>query len=260
MTTSDPALRRARRGAGRGRTRRLPVAERVELLLAGDDARGEGRPARQPLGRQRHAGPTRGGRRGRRPSTSRRCRTSSPRPGRSPLEEASAPRARPPHPGLRQRAGVRRPRARPSWCASSASCSTDSRLGIPALVHEECLTGFTTFGATVYPAAIAWAATFDPALVERMAAAIGRDMARASACTRACRPCSTSCATTAGAGSRRPSARTRTSSRMLGAAYVRGLQSAGRRRHAQALRRLLGLPGRPQPRPGLDGPARAAAT
>jgi len=52
-----------------------------------------------------------------------------------------------------------------------------SRLAIPALVHEECLTGFTTYGATVYPAAIAWAATFDPDLVERMAAAIGRDMA-----------------------------------------------------------------------------------
>ncbi|TCC49149.1 glycosyl hydrolase [Kribbella capetownensis] len=52
-----------------------------------------------------------------------------------------------------------------------------SRLGIPALVHEECLTGFTTYGATVYPASIAWGATFDPDLVERMAAAIGRDMA-----------------------------------------------------------------------------------
>jgi beta-xylosidase len=53
----------------------------------------------------------------------------------------------------------------------------NSRLGIPALVHEECLTGFTAYGATVYPAAIAWGATFDPDLVERMAAAIGRDMA-----------------------------------------------------------------------------------
>nr|WP_218860358.1 glycoside hydrolase family 3 N-terminal domain-containing protein [Petropleomorpha daqingensis] len=53
----------------------------------------------------------------------------------------------------------------------------NSRLGIPALVHEECLTGFTAFRATVYPAAIAWGATFDPELVERMAAAIGRDMA-----------------------------------------------------------------------------------
>ena len=31
-----------------------------------------------------------------------------------------------------------------------------------------------------------------------------------------------------------------------------------RHRHPQALRRLLGLPRRPQPRPGLDGPARAA--
>jgi beta-glucosidase-like glycosyl hydrolase len=52
-----------------------------------------------------------------------------------------------------------------------------SRLGVPAIVHEECLTGFTTFGATVYPAAIAWGATFDPELVHRMAAAIGADMA-----------------------------------------------------------------------------------
>ncbi|MFD5320551.1 glycoside hydrolase family 3 N-terminal domain-containing protein [Streptomyces sp. NPDC127098] len=51
-----------------------------------------------------------------------------------------------------------------------------TRLGIPAIAHEECLTGFTTLGATVYPAAIAWGATFDPALVRRMAAAIGRDM------------------------------------------------------------------------------------
>lgn len=53
----------------------------------------------------------------------------------------------------------------------------NSRLAVPAIVHEECLTGFTSFGATVYPAAIAWGATFDPGLVERMAAAIGRDMA-----------------------------------------------------------------------------------
>lgn len=52
-----------------------------------------------------------------------------------------------------------------------------SRLGVPALVHEECLTGFTTYGATVYPTALAWGATFDPDLVQRMAAAIGRDMA-----------------------------------------------------------------------------------
>ncbi|HEY4460892.1 MAG TPA: glycoside hydrolase family 3 N-terminal domain-containing protein [Pseudonocardiaceae bacterium] len=51
-----------------------------------------------------------------------------------------------------------------------------TRLGIPALVHEECLTGFTTYGATVYPAPIAWAATFDPDLVHRLGTAIGRDL------------------------------------------------------------------------------------
>jgi hypothetical protein len=27
----------------------------------------------------------------------------------------------------------------------------NTRLGVPAIVHEECLTGFTTLGATVYP-------------------------------------------------------------------------------------------------------------
>ncbi|HET6503978.1 MAG TPA: glycoside hydrolase family 3 N-terminal domain-containing protein [Amycolatopsis sp.] len=54
----------------------------------------------------------------------------------------------------------------------------ETRLGVPAIVHEECLTGFTTLGATVYPTALAWAATFDPALVERMSGRIGDDMRR----------------------------------------------------------------------------------
>ncbi|MEV6036676.1 glycoside hydrolase family 3 N-terminal domain-containing protein [Nonomuraea sp. NPDC052116] len=53
---------------------------------------------------------------------------------------------------------------------------TSNRLGIPAIAHEECLTGFATFGATAYPTPLAWAATFDPELVERMAAAIGADL------------------------------------------------------------------------------------
>ena len=51
-----------------------------------------------------------------------------------------------------------------------------TRVAIPAIVHEECLTGFTTLGATVYPTALAWGATFDPELVGEMARAIGRDM------------------------------------------------------------------------------------
>lgn len=51
-----------------------------------------------------------------------------------------------------------------------------SAFGIPAIAHEECLTGLTALGATVYPAAIAWAATWRPGLVEEMAKAIGTDM------------------------------------------------------------------------------------
>jgi beta-xylosidase len=51
------------------------------------------------------------------------------------------------------------------------------RHGVPALVHEECLAGFTTWGATAYPVPLSWGATFDPDLVAEMAAQIGRDMA-----------------------------------------------------------------------------------
>jgi beta-xylosidase len=51
-----------------------------------------------------------------------------------------------------------------------------TRLGIPAIAHDECLTGFTTFGATTFPTALAWAATFDPELVERMTRFIGEGM------------------------------------------------------------------------------------
>ncbi|TDE01034.1 glycoside hydrolase family 3 N-terminal domain-containing protein [Jiangella asiatica] len=51
-----------------------------------------------------------------------------------------------------------------------------SRFGLGALLHEECLTGFTAYGATVHPTPLAWGATFDPTLIEAMAAAIGADL------------------------------------------------------------------------------------
>ena len=52
------------------------------------------------------------------------------------------------------------------------------RFGIPALVHEECLTGMMAWRATVYPSPLCWGASFDPALIERMAAQIGATMRR----------------------------------------------------------------------------------
>ncbi|MFJ8332260.1 glycoside hydrolase family 3 N-terminal domain-containing protein [Streptomyces sp. NPDC094437] len=54
-----------------------------------------------------------------------------------------------------------------------------SRHGIPAMAHDECLTGFTAYGATIYPTSLAMAATFDPALIRQVGAAIGADMAEA---------------------------------------------------------------------------------
>jgi beta-xylosidase len=51
-----------------------------------------------------------------------------------------------------------------------------SRLGIPAVAHEECLTGFATWGATIFPTPLAWGASFNPALVGEMAAAFGGTM------------------------------------------------------------------------------------
>ena len=53
-----------------------------------------------------------------------------------------------------------------------------NRLGIPAIAHEESLTGFTAYTATVYPTSLAWGATFDAELVEQMAEAIGSDLRR----------------------------------------------------------------------------------
>ena len=51
-----------------------------------------------------------------------------------------------------------------------------SRFGIPALVHEECLAGFAAWRATAYPVPLAWGATFNPGLIQRMADTIGRSM------------------------------------------------------------------------------------
>jgi len=52
----------------------------------------------------------------------------------------------------------------------------ETRLGIPALVHEECLTGLAAWQAATFPTPLAWGASFDPELVERMAELIGGSM------------------------------------------------------------------------------------
>ncbi|GAA4697392.1 glycoside hydrolase family 3 N-terminal domain-containing protein [Phytohabitans rumicis] len=63
-----------------------------------------------------------------------------------------------------------------SLAVSQAEIVAASRFGIPAQVHEECLTGFATWKATAYPTPLCWGAAFDPLLVEEMAGLIGRSM------------------------------------------------------------------------------------
>ena len=43
-----------------------------------------------------------------------------------------------------------------------------TRLGIPAMLHEECLTGWQAKGATIFPQAIGLASTWEPELIETM--------------------------------------------------------------------------------------------
>jgi beta-glucosidase len=51
-----------------------------------------------------------------------------------------------------------------------------TRLGVPAIAHEEALTGFMTEGATQFPSPLNYGATWDPALVRRVGAVIRRQM------------------------------------------------------------------------------------
>ncbi|CAL9533677.1 glycoside hydrolase family 3 N-terminal domain-containing protein [Streptomyces sp. enrichment culture] len=63
-----------------------------------------------------------------------------------------------------------------SLAAAQRRIAAANRFGIPALAHEECLAGFTAWGATAYPVPLAWGAAFDPALVEEMGRRIGHDL------------------------------------------------------------------------------------
>lgn len=130
-----------------------------------------------------------------------------------------------------------------------------SRFGIPALVHEECLTGFTTLGATMYPAAIAWGATFDPELVKEMAYAIGSDM-HAVGVHQGLSPL-LDVVRDYRVGSGRGDVR-RGPVRRRDARYrLRPGPPGGRcHRDAQTLRRILGEQGGAQSRAGADGAAR----
>ena len=69
------------------------------------------------------------------------------------------------------------PAERAAWLwGEQRRLKRETRLGIPALVHEECLTGLAAWKAASFPTPLAWGAAFDPALVQEMARAIGDSM------------------------------------------------------------------------------------
>jgi beta-glucosidase len=51
-----------------------------------------------------------------------------------------------------------------------------TRLGVPAIAHEEALTGFMTEGATQFPSPLSFGSTWNPELIRRVAGVIRRQM------------------------------------------------------------------------------------
>ncbi|MBS7617492.1 glycoside hydrolase family 3 C-terminal domain-containing protein [Candidatus Bathyarchaeota archaeon] len=78
-------------------------------------------------------------------------------------------------------AGDHRLRLKPREVAEAANVIQrflleETRLHIPAIIHEECLSGFMAWGATTFPQAIGLASTWNPDLVEKVASTIRRQM------------------------------------------------------------------------------------
>ncbi|STE17166.1 glycoside hydrolase family 3 N-terminal domain-containing protein [Citrobacter sp. wls718] len=63
----------------------------------------------------------------------------------------------------------------------------ETRLGIPALFHEECLVGLLCKDATLFPSSLNYGSTWDPELVKRAARLIGLE-ARSTGCRQGLAP------------------------------------------------------------------------
>ena len=143
----------------------MPAGVRARARAArADDARGEAGPARGLLAR-----PERHGR--------ARCSPRWPPASRPPAPSRDVTRHGIGH--YTRVYGTRPvdPVERAAWLwAEQRRLKRETRLGIPALVHEECLSGLAVWQATTYPTPLAWGASFDPELVQQAARAIGGSM------------------------------------------------------------------------------------
>lgn len=52
----------------------------------------------------------------------------------------------------------------------------ETRLGIPAMLHEECLTGAMVRGATIFPSALNYGSSWDPSMIEAIGSTVGAEL------------------------------------------------------------------------------------
>ena len=135
-----------------------------------------------------------------------------------------------------------------------------TRLGIPAIVHEESTAGLCARDATQFPQAIGLASSWDPDLLERIGVVIREQMVATGA-----RHTLAPVLDVARDPRWGRVEETYGESAYLTAPPRRGVRArragrprGGRRRDRQALPRLRALGRRPQPRAGADRAARAA--
>ncbi len=102
----------------------------------------------------------------------------------------------------------------------------DTRLGIPAICHEECLSGAMFQGATAFPAPLNLASTWDPELVQAMTAVVARQM-RAVGATQGLAPVADVAADARWGRTEETMGEDPYLAGRMVSAYVRGLQGGG---------------------------------
>ena len=142
-----------------------PAAERVADLLARMTLAEKVRPALRRLGRR----PTPGAARSPRHAENLAEQLALDELIRHGLGQLTRPFGTAPVDAAPARSSLARPQAR---------SRRPSRFGIPAVAHEECLTGFAAWRATVYPVPLAWGASLRPRAGRRDGRADRRDHAR----------------------------------------------------------------------------------
>ena len=138
----------------------------------------------------------------------------------------------------------------------------ETRLGIPAILHEESLHGVMARDAICFPQSIGQAATWDPELVEEVARLIGRRL-RAMGASQALAPVLDVARDPRWGRLEETYGEDPYLVAVLGCAYVRGIQTtaarrATRHRHGQAHGRARRAGRRPQHGTGAHRSARAA--